>query len=55
MSTCQRGQWYDVTRHRVIRGPADLTRYAAELSQTPTFIRLGTRDTGTLMHTLAAA
>jgi hypothetical protein len=49
------GKWDDMTVHRVITGPADLTSYAAELSQTPTFIRLGRPDTGTLMHALTAA
>ena len=49
------GHWFDVTRQRVITGPADLTGYPATLSQTPTFIRLGNPDTGTLMHALAAS
>jgi len=49
------GKWYDVTRHREVTGPTDLIGYAADLTQTPTFIRLGTPDTGTLMHALAAA
>jgi alpha-glucosidase (family GH31 glycosyl hydrolase) len=29
------GNWFDVTHHRVIRGPANLTGYAADLSQVP--------------------
>jgi alpha-glucosidase (family GH31 glycosyl hydrolase) len=49
------GNWYDVTRHREVTGPTDLIGYAADLTQTPTFIRLGTPDTGTLMHALAAS
>ncbi len=48
------GKWYDVTRHREVTGPTDLIGYAADLTRTPTFIRLGTPDTGTLMHALAA-
>ena len=44
------GKWYDVAHRRVVAGPADLTGYAADLTQTPTFIRLGTPDTGMLMR-----
>ena len=45
--------WFDVATRRVVKGPADLIRYPADLAQTPTFIRLGTRDTGILMRSFA--
>jgi alpha-glucosidase (family GH31 glycosyl hydrolase) len=43
------GQWYDVLRHRVVRGGTTLTGYSAALSETPMFIRLGTASTGHLL------
>jgi len=46
------GRWYDVAHRRVVAGPANLTGYTADLTQTPTFIRLGTPDTGMLMRAL---
>jgi alpha-glucosidase (family GH31 glycosyl hydrolase) len=49
------GKWYDVAHGRVVAGPADLAGYAADLTQTPTFIRLGTPDSGMLMRALAPA
>jgi len=48
------GKWYDVNRRRVITGPANLTGYRADLTQVPTFVRLGTPDSGTLMRALAS-
>jgi len=47
------GTWYDVTHRRVITGPTDLSGYTAGLTQVPTFVRLGTSDTGELMIALA--
>jgi alpha-glucosidase (family GH31 glycosyl hydrolase) len=47
------GRWFDVEHRRVITGPATLTGYQASLAQTPVFIRLGTRQTGTLMSVFA--
>jgi len=47
------GNWFDVATRRVVKGPADLIGYPADLAQTPTFIRLGTRDTGILMWSFA--
>ena len=49
------GRWFDVAHRRVVAGPADLTGYTADLTQTPTFIRLGTPDTGMLMRAFAQA
>ena len=49
------GKWFDVAHRKVIVGPVDLTGYAADLTQTPTFIRLGTPDTGMLMRAFAQA
>ena len=49
------GRWYDVTRGRFLTGPADLTGYTADLTQMPTFVRLGTRDTSMLMRALGNA
>jgi hypothetical protein len=45
--------WFDVLRHRVVRGGVTLTGYPAAVSQTPMFIRLGTTSTGSLMHSFA--
>ena len=47
------GRWFDVARQREVRGPADLHGYQADLDTLPLFVRLGTRDTGQLMRTLA--
>lgn len=47
------GQWFDVEHRRVITGPATLTGYHASLAQTPVFIRLGSRQAGTLMRAFA--
>ena len=47
------GQWFDVGRHRVINGPADLSGYTAGLGATPAFVRLGTPDTGELISALS--
>lgn len=47
------GRWYDVQQRRTVTGPADLKGYTADLTRTPTFIRLGTSDTGTLLRALA--
>ena len=47
------GNWFDVATRRVVKGPADLIRYPADLTQTATFIRRSTRDTGILMRSLA--
>jgi alpha-glucosidase (family GH31 glycosyl hydrolase) len=49
------GQWFDVARQRVVRGPADLDAYAADLGTVPLFVRLGTPDTGRLMDALRGA
>jgi alpha-glucosidase (family GH31 glycosyl hydrolase) len=46
------GLWFDVLRHRVVRGGTTLTAYAASLAQTPIFVRLGTASSGQLMSTL---
>ena len=46
------GNWFDVTHQRVVKGPVTLHGYAADLSQTPAFVRLGTPDTAALMHAL---
>ena len=46
------GRWYDVQRHRVVHGPTDLRGYTAALGSTPAFVKLGTRDTGTLIRAL---
>src|SRR4029079_12341765 len=43
------GRWYDVAHRRVVTGPVDLTGYAADLTQNPLFLRLGTRDTALLL------
>jgi alpha-glucosidase (family GH31 glycosyl hydrolase) len=48
------GQWYDVSRHRVVNGPTTLHAYGADLAQVPMFVRLGTPDTGMLMQALHA-
>jgi alpha-glucosidase (family GH31 glycosyl hydrolase) len=48
------GQWYDLSRHRVIHGPTTLRAYGASLAQVPMFVRLGTPDTGMLMRALHA-
>jgi alpha-glucosidase (family GH31 glycosyl hydrolase) len=47
------GEWYDVVHHRVVTGPTTLAGYAAGLSDTPAFVKLGTADTGTLLSALA--
>lgn len=39
----------------MITGPAMLKRYHASLAQTPVFIRLGSRQTGTLMRAFSGA
>ena len=49
------GKWFDVAHGKVIVGPVDLTGYAADLTQIPTFIRLGTPDSGMLMRAFAQA
>ena len=46
------GQWLDVSTGRVVSGPADLSGYAADLTRTPTFVRLGTTDTAMLLRAL---
>jgi alpha-glucosidase (family GH31 glycosyl hydrolase) len=46
------GQWFDVANQRVVSGPANLSGYAADLTRTPTFVRLGTTDTATLLRAL---
>ncbi len=43
------GRWYDVLRRRTVHGPAALTGYAADLSETPVFVRLDTPDTRALL------
>jgi alpha-glucosidase (family GH31 glycosyl hydrolase) len=47
------GLWWDVLRHRVVRGGTTLTGYQAALSQTPMFVRLGTASTGALKSALS--
>ena len=47
------GKWYDVTHRRVVTGPTNLTGYNANLTQVPTFVRLGTPDSGALIRALA--
>src|SRR4051794_33082533 len=44
------GLWFDVLRHRVVRGDTTMTGYHAELDETPMFVRLGTAATGQLMR-----
>jgi len=44
------GKWFDVAHGGVVAGPADLTGYTADLRQSPTFVRLGTPDSGMLMR-----
>jgi hypothetical protein len=34
----------------VVTGPADLAGYAADLTQVPAFVRLGTPDSGALIQ-----
>ena len=46
------GQWFDVANQRAVSGPANLSGYAADLTRTPTFVRLGTTDTATLLRAL---
>jgi alpha-glucosidase (family GH31 glycosyl hydrolase) len=46
------GDWFDVTRHVEIHGPASISGYAADLTQVPVFVKLGTPDTGRLMSAL---
>ncbi|MEV5574752.1 glycoside hydrolase family 31 protein [Spirillospora sp. NPDC052269] len=45
------GAWYDVARHRAVKG-GDLHGYKADLGTLPLFIRLGTPDTPRLMKAL---
>jgi alpha-glucosidase (family GH31 glycosyl hydrolase) len=47
------GQWYDVLRHRVVRGPATLTDYRATLRQTPMFVRMNTSSSRAVRQSLA--
>lgn len=47
------GRWFDVRHKRTIRGPADLTGYAADLHQAPVFVLLGTPDSGPLISALS--
>ncbi len=47
------GRWYDVARHRVIKGSTNLHGYKADLATTPLFIRMGSHDTGQLQRALA--
>jgi alpha-glucosidase (family GH31 glycosyl hydrolase) len=47
------GRWYDVTRGCVVKGPTTLHSYGADLAKTPTFVRLGSPDTGTLLNALS--
>jgi alpha-glucosidase (family GH31 glycosyl hydrolase) len=44
------GLWFDVLHHRVVRG--DIADYPVTLADVPMFVRLGTRDTGELIHVL---
>jgi alpha-glucosidase (family GH31 glycosyl hydrolase) len=46
------GNWFDVTHQRVIHGPTTVSGYAADLTQVPVFVKLGTPDTGTLVSAL---
>jgi alpha-glucosidase (family GH31 glycosyl hydrolase) len=46
------GLWFDVLRHRIVYGGVTLSGYHAGLSQTPMFIRLGTRTAAALTHSL---
>lgn len=48
------GRWYDVLRHRVVRGPTELTGYPTALADVPLFVRLGTHQTGMLMRALVS-
>ena len=44
------GEWYDVARNRAVRG--DLHAYPADLGTLPLFVRMGTRDTRSLIAAL---
>lgn len=46
------GVWFDVARHRAVRGPATLTDYPTPLTTAPVFIRLGTPETAGLIKAL---
>jgi alpha-glucosidase (family GH31 glycosyl hydrolase) len=46
------GRWYDVLRHRVVRG-GTLTGYPAGLGQIPMFVRLGGHSTSGLLAAVA--
>jgi alpha-glucosidase (family GH31 glycosyl hydrolase) len=48
------GNWYDVQNRRVVHGPTDLRGYHADLTTSPAFIKLDSRDTGTLMRALVS-
>jgi alpha-glucosidase (family GH31 glycosyl hydrolase) len=47
------GTWFDVLRHRIVRGGTTLTDYPARLDQTPMFVRLGTSDSHRLVTAAA--
>jgi alpha-glucosidase (family GH31 glycosyl hydrolase) len=49
------GLWFDVLRHRIVRGGMTLTNYHASLSQTPMFVRLGGQTSAALIHSLTRA
>jgi alpha-glucosidase (family GH31 glycosyl hydrolase) len=49
------GSWYDVQRGRLVKGPAELASYQADLTEIPMFIRLGGKDTDTLMRALGVS
>ncbi len=48
------GSWFDTLRNRVVTGPTTLPDYHAGLSQTPTFVKLGTDDSAMLANALGA-
>lgn len=47
------GNWYDVQHNCVVHGTTDLRNVAVTLADVPMFVKLGTRDTGMLLHALA--
>jgi len=46
------GTWYDVARHRVVRGTVDLHGYQADLGTIPLFIRMDSKDGAALRQAL---
>jgi alpha-glucosidase (family GH31 glycosyl hydrolase) len=47
------GTWYDVLHGCAVDGPANLRNYPVTLADVPMFVKLGTGETGMLLHALA--